>query len=220
MINENIKQIFNQVPQRVQIVAAGKSRAVGEIKQAIAAGIRIVGENYVQEAEEKLKVIGKVVQWHFIGHLQKNKIKRAVKIFDMIQTLDCFETAQGINQVCGQENRVMPVLIEVNSAREKEKFGLFPEDAESLIREIYQFKHIKVVGLMTMGPNFSNQEELRPYFRETRQLFERIKSLNLPGVEMRYLSMGMSDSYQIAIQERANLVRIGTAIFGKRRPRH
>ena len=217
MISENIKQIFAQVPEGVQIVAAGKSRAVDEIKQAIASGIRIVGENYVQEAEEKQKLIGRVAQWHLIGHLQRNKIKRAVKIFDMIQTLDSLEIAQGIDKVCGQENRVMPVLIEINSAREKDKFGLFPEDVELLIKETSQLKHIKITGLMTMGPDLSNREELRPYFKNTRQLFERIKSLNFPGVEMRYLSMGMSDSYQIAIQEGANLVRIGTAIFGRRK---
>jgi len=220
MIRENIKNVFAQMPDGIQIVAAGKSRSIAEIQEAIAAGIRIVGENYVQEAEDKFRVIGRAVQWHFIGHLQRNKIKRAVEIFDMIQTLDSDEIAQGIDKVCGLKNKVMPVLIEINSAREEQKFGVLPENTELLIRRISQSKHIKISGLMTMGPNLLNPEELRPYFKETRQLFERIKSMNFPNVEMKFLSMGMSDSYQIAIQEGANLVRIGTAIFGKRKQRN
>ena len=220
MIRENIKNVFAQMPDGIQIVAAGKSRSIAEIQEAIAAGIRIVGENYVQEAEDKFRVIGRAVQWHFIGHLQRNKIKRAVEIFDMIQTLDSDEIAQGIDKVCGLKNKVMPVLIEINSAREEQKFGVLPENTEPLIRRISQSKHIKISGLMTMGPNLLNPEELRPYFKETRQLFERIKSMNFPNVEMKFLSMGMSDSYQIAIQEGANLVRIGTAIFGKRKQRN
>ena len=216
MIKENTRKILAEVPAGIQVVAATKLRKVEEIKQAIEAGIRIVGENYVQEAEDKFRVIGRVVQWHFIGHLQKNKVKRAVEIFDMIQTLDSFKIAQEIDKVCRLRNKVMPVLIEVNCAREKQKFGVLPEQTESLIKEIRQLENMKILGLMTMGPFLENPEELRGYFRETRQLFERIKSLNLPGVEMRYLSMGMSDSYQIAIQEGANLIRIGTVIFGKR----
>jgi pyridoxal phosphate enzyme (YggS family) len=220
MIRENIKKVFAQMPGGIQILAAGKSRSIAEIQEAIAAGIRIVGENYVQEAEDKFRVIGRAVQWHFIGHLQRNKIKRAVEIFDMIQTLDSPEIAQGIDKACGLKNKVMPVLMEINSAREEQKFGVLPENAEPLIKELFQLKHIKINGLMTMGPNLLNPEELRPYFKETHRLFERIKSMNFPNVEMKYLSMGMSDSYQIAIQEGANLVRIGTAIFGKRRQGH
>ena len=205
-----------QLPAGVEVVAATKARRVDELKQAIEAGIKIVGENYVQEAGDKFKVIGRVVQWHFIGHLQRNKVKQAIEIFDMIETLDSLKIAQEIDKACKLKDKVLPVLIEINCAREEQKFGLFPEDAESLIKEFHQFRYIKVLGLMTMGPNLFNPEELRPYFRETRQLYERIKSLNLPNVEMKYLSMGMSDSYQIAIQEGANLVRIGTVIFGKR----
>ncbi len=217
MIKENIERIASLIPIGVQIVAAGKSRSIAELKEAIDAGIEILGENYVREAEEKFKVIGRLVQWHFIGHLQSNKVKRAVEIFDMIETVDSFNIAQQIDRACQLKNKIMPVLIEVNSARERQKFGLFPEDVEPLIRQIGQLKHIKVCGLMTMGPFMEDQEQMRIYFRQTRQLFERMKLLYLPTVEMRYLSMGMSDSYQVAIQEGANLVRIGTAIFGKRR---
>jgi pyridoxal phosphate enzyme (YggS family) len=217
MIKENVKSILVRLPAGVEVVAAGKSRSAEEIRQAVEAGIRIVGENYVQEAEEKFKVIGRTAQWHFIGHLQKNKVKRAVEIFDMIETVDSFKIAEQIDKVCQPKSKVMSVLIEVNSAREKQKFGVFPEDVEPLIEQIRQLKYIKICGLMTMGPFLENIEELRPYFRGIRELFEKIKSLNLAGIEMGYLSMGMSDSYPIAIQEGANLVRIGTAIFGKRR---
>ena len=216
MIRENTRKILAQVPAGIQVVAATKSRRVDQVQEAIEAGIRIVGENYVQETEEKFKVIGRTVQWHFIGHLQKNKVKRAVELFDMIQTLDSLKIAQEIDKACQLQNRVMSVLVEVNCAREKQKFGLFPENVEPFINEIRQLRFIKILGLMTMGPFLEHLEELRGYFRETRQLFERINSLNSPEIEMRYLSMGMSDSYQIAIQEGANLIRIGTVIFGKR----
>ena len=216
IIQENTKRIFSRLPAGIEIVAATKSRSIGEIEQAIKAGVKIIGENYVQEAKDKLDIIGGAVAWHFIGHLQKNKVKEVVEIFDMIETVDSFKIVQEIDKACQSKNRIMPVLIEVNCAREKQKFGLLPEDVEALIRQAHQLSYIKMLGLMTMGPNLSNPEELRPYFKQTHQLFERIKSLNLPGLEMKYLSMGMSDSYQVAIQEGANLVRLGTAIFGKR----
>ncbi len=217
MIKENVRRIFPHLAAGVQLIAATKSRSAAEILEAVEAGIKIIGENYVQEAEKKFKVIGRKVQWHFIGHLQRNKVNRAVEIFDMIETLDSFEIADQINKVCKSKDKVMPVLIEVNCAGEKQKFGFLPEEVESFIERIRQFKYIKILGLMTMGPLLEKPEELRPYFKQTRRLFERIKTLNLANVEMRYLSMGMSDSYQVAIQEGANLVRIGTAIFGKRK---
>ncbi|MBU0549068.1 MAG: YggS family pyridoxal phosphate-dependent enzyme [Candidatus Omnitrophota bacterium] len=217
MIKRNTENLLNRLPAGIQIVAATKARNPEVIKEAIKAGIKIIGENYVQEAEAKYNVLGRVVQWHFIGHLQKNKVKRAVEIFDMIQTIDSFEIAQAIDKACSLKKKVMQVLIEVNSAREKEKFGLFPQDVCSFIEEARQLKNIKINGLMTMGPFLKDASQLRPYFKEARRLFERVKSLNLPGVQMCYLSMGMSDSYQVAVEEGANLIRIGTAIFGRRK---
>ncbi len=216
MIKENVRRISAQLPAGVEIVAAGKLRSVDEIREAIEAGIKIVGENYVQEAEDKFRVFKRMVQWHFIGHLQKNKVSRAVEIFDMIETVDSFKIAQEIDKVCGLKNKVMPVLIEVNCAREKQKFGLLPDEVEPLIERVRQFKFIRVYGLMTMGPFLEKPEELRFYFRETRQLYQRIKSFDFPELEMRYLSMGMSDSYQIAVDEGANLIRVGTGIFGRK----
>ena len=216
MIKENVKKILDELPESVELVAAAKARTPEEIKEAIEAGVKIVGENYVQEARRAFELIGKGVKWHFIGHLQKNKVKRAVKIFDMIETVDSYDLAQEINKRCSQISKIMPVLIEVNSGKEKQKFGVFPEDVLNLIKEISDFSNIKVIGLMTMGPRFGNPEDSRPYFIETRKIFEKIKGLNLPNIEMRYLSMGMTNSYQIAIEEKANMVRIGTLIFGKR----
>ncbi len=217
MIKENVKKILDELPKNIELVAAAKARTSEEIEEAIEAGIKIVGENYVQEAQRVWAVIGKRVKWHFIGHLQKNKVKKAVKIFDMIETVDSYNLAKEISERCSQISKMMPVLIEVNSGKEKQKFGVFPEDVLNLIKEISDFSNIKVIGLMTMGPRFGNPEDSRPYFIETRKIFEKIKGLNLPNIEMRYLSMGMTNSYQIAIEEKANMVRIGTLIFGKRR---
>ena len=215
MIKDNVRKLFDELPPGVRLIAATKSRSAAEILEAVEAGIKTVGENYVQEAEKKFKVVGRRVGWHFIGHLQRNKAKRAVEIFDMIETIDSFDIAGEIDRVCESKDKVMPVLIEVNCAGEKQKSGVLPGEVEPLIEQVRRLKNIKILGLMTMGPFLEDPGQLRPYFRETRRLFERIKSKNLPGVEMRYLSMGMSDSYRIAIREGANLVRIGTAIFGK-----
>jgi len=216
MIEENVKKILDELPENVELVAAAKTRTPEEIKEAIEAGVKIVGENYVQEARRAFEVIGKKVKWHFIGHLQKNKVKKAVKIFDMIETVDSYDLAQEINKRCNQISKIMPVLIEINSGKEKQKSGVFPEGVMDLIKKISNFPNIKIMGLMTMGPRFGNPEDSRPYFIETRKIFKKIRERNLPCVEMKYLSMGMTNSYQIAIEEKANMVRIGTLIFGKR----
>ncbi len=216
MIKKNVKKILDELPKNVDLVAAAKTRTSEEILEAIKAGVKIIGENYVQEAQKAFEVIGRKVRWHFIGHLQKNKVKRAVKIFDMIETVDSYPLAHEINERCKQIDKIMPILIEINSGREKQKFGIFPEEALDLVQEVSSLPQIKIMGLMTMGPRFGNPEDSRPYFIETRKIFEKIKALNLPSVEMKYLSMGMTNSYQIAIEEKANMVRIGTLIFGKR----
>lgn len=211
-IRDNIRDILTSLPGHVELVAATKSRSVEEILEAIEGGVKIVGENYTQEAEEKFRAIGSKVKWHFIGHLQKNKVKKAVRIFDMIETIDSVEIAAAIDKACAEIKKVMPVLIEVNSGKEENKSGVLPEDVENLIKDISGFKNIKPVGLMTMGPFFENPEDYRQYFKAARQLFDRIKI----NYDIKYLSMGMSDSYHIAIQEGASLVRIGAGIFGPR----
>ncbi len=213
---QNISRILSELPDGVQLVAAAKTRQPEEILEAVEAGIKIIGENYVQEAERAYGVIGNRVKWHFIGHLQKNKATKAVKFFDMIETVDSMEIAREIDKRCAQINKIMPVLIEVNSGREKQKAGVLPENIEPLVREVATLPRIRVMGLMTMGPRQGNPEASRPYFVATKKIFEEIKQLNLPNIEMKYLSMGMSNSYRIALEEGANIVRLGTVLFGER----
>jgi hypothetical protein len=217
LIKQNVEEILAELPGGVELVAAAKTRTPEEILNAVEAGVEIIGENYVQEAKRAYEVVGKRAEWHFIGTLQKHNVRRKmVEIFDMIETVTSLEIAREIEKRCAQINKVMPVLIEVNSGREEQKSGVLPEDAEQLIREVSGLRNIKVMGLMTMGPRFGNPEDSRPYFVETRKIFERIKELDLPNAEMRFLSMGMTNSYKIAIEEGANIVRIGTKIFGER----
>jgi len=216
MIKENIKKILSELPEGVKLVAAAKTRTPGEIKEAIEAGLEIVGQNYVQEAEIAWQEIGSCVKWHMIGHLQSNKAKIAARIFDMIETIDSMKLASVLDRVCADINKVMPVLIEINSGEETQKAGVLPMDAVPLIQAMSGFKNIRVMGLMTMGPFSDDPEDARPYYRRTRQLFDELKAMNIHNLEMRYLSMGMSDSYRVAVEEGANLVRIGTMIFGER----
>jgi pyridoxal phosphate enzyme (YggS family) len=216
MIEENVAKIFTELPEGVELVAAAKTRTPEEILQAADAGVRVIGENYVQEAQRAIELVGHKVKWHFIGHLQRNKVKKAIKIFDMIETVDSLDLAKEIDKRSAQEGKIMPVLIEINSGKEPQKFGVIPEETEGFLQEAGGFKNMKIKGLMTMGPAFGDPENARPFFVETKKLFDKIKSLNIPGIEMRYLSMGMTNSYRVAIEEGANLIRIGTKIFGPR----
>ncbi len=213
---EQITNFLNDLPPYVTVVAAAKTRTLDEVRAAIRAGIKILGYNYVQEAQRMFDAIGKIVQWHMIGHLQRNKVKPAVRLFDMIETLDSVRLAEEVDRRCAEMGKVMPVLIEVNSGREQNKAGVLPEQVEELAAQLSAFKNLRVQGLMTMGPILDHPEEYRPYFKTTRLIFERIEKLNLPNVEMKFLSMGMSDSYLIAIEEGANMIRIGTKLFGRR----
>ena len=215
-IKQNVQKILSELPSGVELVAAAKTRRPEEILEAIESGVKIIGENYVQEAERAYELVGNKAKWHFIGYLQKNKAKKAVKIFDMIETVDSVEIAEELDKRCAQIGKVMSVLVEINSGREIQKSGVVPENAEQLIRDISSLQNIKVMGLMTMGPRFGNPEDSRPYFVETRKIFEKVKKLDLPNIEMRYLSMGMTNSYHIALEEGANMVRIGTKLFGER----
>ena len=216
MIRDNVQRVLEELPPGVQLVGAAKTRTPDEILQAIEAGMAIVGENYVQEAERAFQVIGHRVKWHLIGHLQRNKVKKAVPIFDMIETVDSMKLAREIDKVCHKMEKIMPILIEINSGEEDQKAGVLPSQAASVIREIATLERVKVKGLMTMGPFTGDPEEARPYFRKTRELFEEVRGMRIPGVDLRYLSMGMSNSYRVALEEGANLVRIGTKIFGER----
>tara|TARA_Y100000310_G_scaffold344846_1_gene459966 strand:- start:259 stop:897 length:639 start_codon:yes stop_codon:yes gene_type:complete len=201
------------IPAHVTLLAATKTRTSEEIQQAIAAGINNIGENYVQEAEGK-NFNGATL--HLIGHLQTNKVKTAVKLFDLIETVDSEKLAKEINKQAQLIGKTMPVLIEINSGNEESKTGIPPEQAIKLITKISELKNINIQGLMTMAPYTKDPELSRPYFKATKQLFDKIKAANIPNIEMNILSMGMSHSYEIAIEEGATEVRIGTALFGER----
>jgi len=215
-ISENVHRLLKELPPDVQLVAAAKTRTPEEITLALNAGIKILGENYVQEAEQHHSVIGNLVKWHCIGHLQKNKVKKAVAIFDMIETVDSLELAQEIDKRCQQIGKIMEILLEVNSGHESQKSGIIPENVVALAQSVSTLPNIKLMGLMTMGPAVGDPEDSRPYFVTTRQVFDELKLLAMPNVEMKYLSMGMTNSYRVALAEGANMVRLGTLIFGER----
>lgn len=216
MIKDNIKKILEELPDGVVLVGAAKTRTPEEVLEAINAGLEIIGENYVQEAEKAFAVIGQKAKWHMIGHLQSNKANKAVKVFDMIETVDSVKLAKAIDRASGNIGKVMDLLIEINSGKEPQKAGVMPDDAISLIIEISKLNNVSIRGLMTMGPFTGDPEDARPYFNKTRDIYNKIKEMNIDSVEMRYLSMGMSNSYKIALEEGANMVRIGTNIFGER----
>jgi hypothetical protein len=216
MIRENVRRILGEIPPSVEVVAAAKGRTPGEILEAIEAGIRIVGENYVQESKIAIEAIGARAKWHMIGRLQRNKVHRAAHFFDLVETVDSLPLACALDAACGRIGKVMPVLVEINSGREAGKVGVLPEEAEGLLYAIANLPHLRVVGLMTMGPQVADPEGARPCFRKTRRLLEDLRSLPLANVDLAVLSMGMSDTYRAAIEEGATMVRIGTKIFGVR----
>ena len=229
-ISANYARIARQIPDGVTIVVSCKTRTAEEIEEVIDAGGTDIGENYVQEAGQIYSALRKKatkVRWHMIGHLQTNKINKALRIFDIIQTIDSLEKAIAVDKrVQGAGQKIVPIYIEINIGSEDSKAGirpaeheLFEEYIEKLVRDMSDLSHLRLEGLMTMGPRFGNPEDVRPYFRRARRIFERIKGLDLPNVDMKYLSMGMTNSYKVAIEEGSNMVRIGTAIFGKRNDR-
>ncbi|MFW6150544.1 MAG: YggS family pyridoxal phosphate-dependent enzyme [Chloroflexota bacterium] len=216
-IQANVRRVLAELPTGVELVVAAKTRTPEEVQQAVEAGASIVGENYVREAKTAYEVVGTRARWHFIGTLSAHAVRRSMlQMFDMIETVDSIELAKEIDRKCAPIEKVMPVLIEVNSGREAQKSGALPEDVERLVRDASGLHHVEVQGLMTMGPFVGEPDDFRPYFRVTKDLFDRLAALGLPNVDMRYLSMGMTQSYRVAIEEGANLVRIGTAIFGER----
>jgi pyridoxal phosphate enzyme (YggS family) len=206
-------------PSAVRLMAVTKTVHDDRIVEAVQAGVDIIGENYVQEAKRKLETIGKSGEWHMIGRLQTNKAKYAVRLFDMIQSVDRMELAVEIDRQARAAGLVMKILIEVNVAGEATKSGVPITDAVKLVRTVAPLPNLSVRGLMTMPPWFDDPEETRPFFRALRDLRDRIETEGLPRVEMRELSMGMTGDYAVAIEEGATIVRIGRGIFGERPPR-
>lgn len=215
-IKDSVKIILGKIPEGVTLVAAAKTRSLEEVRAAVDAGIRHVGYNYIQEAMPIIKALGEKVQWHMIGHLQTNKAKYVAELFDMCQTVDSWRLAKYLDHRCEMVDRALPVLVEVNSGEESNKTGVLPDKVVPLVMKMRGLKYLHLQGLMTMGPRFGDPENSRPYFKLTREVFENLRAKELEPIEMKYLSMGMSNSYQIAIEEGANIVRIGTRLFGKR----
>ncbi len=215
-ITENTQRLLSSLPPEIIVLAAAKGRTAEEIETVVSAGITHIGHNYVQEGARMASAIAPEVRrhttWHMIGHLQRNKTQPALQIFDVIDTLDSLALAADIER--RGQGKTISVLIEVNSGHEINKSGIFPENVAGLLDSLGVYPHVQVVGLMTIGPQTEHPEGLRPYFRLTRQVFEEAVR-QFPST-MRILSMGMSDSYQVAIEEGASMIRIGTLIFGPR----
>ncbi len=225
-IADNLKTVTDRIasaarrsgrdPSSVKLVVVTKTVDVDRIREAVAAGGMLLGENRVQEAKDKIEKLGRLASWHLIGHLQTNKAKYAVKLFDVIHSVDNIGLAKEIDVQAARINKVQDVLIEISIAGEASKAGVAADQALYLVAEAAKLKHISIKGLMTMPPFSDNPENSRPYFRKLKELTRQIGKENLPGVSMDELSMGMSGDFEVAIEEGATLVRVGTAIFGER----
>ncbi len=226
-IEENLKEIESRIRKaaeksgkgkdEIKLVAVTKTVESDRIKEAIRLGVKIIGENRVQEAEEKFKEITEKVEKHLVGHLQTNKVKKAVELFDLIQSVDSIHLAEEISKRSQGIGKMMEVLVEVNTSGEKTKFGVEPEQTMSLVESISKLDGIKIRGLMTIGLFSDDPEATRPCFKKLKILFDEIESIKIPNVEMIYLSMGMTSDFEVAIEEGSNMVRIGTGIFGFRK---
>ncbi len=200
-------------------MAVSKTVPVDRLKEAVAAGQHIFGENYLQEARPKIAALGEGISWHFVGHLQTRKAKAVVGHFELIHSVDRLKLAQALEQAAAQLNIVQDILIQVNLAGEDTKSGVSPEEVPDLLAEIGKLSHLRVLGLMTMPPWFADPERVRPYFRTLRELRDRLRELQVAGTPLPELSMGMTGDFEVAVEEGTTLVRVGTAIFGERAAR-
>lgn len=204
-------------PQTVRLVAVSKTVPVSRVQEAIQAGVTILGENYIQEARDKINsLMAFPVSWHFIGHLQSNKAKYAVRLFDLIHSVDSLKLARELNKQAQKNAKIQQILIQINISQEETKSGISAEDAVNLISEISQLENLSIKGLMTMPPYFNQPEKVQPFFAALRELRDQIESKAIPNVSMDQLSMGMTGDFEVAIEEGATMVRVGTAIFGER----
>jgi PLP dependent protein len=200
----------------IKLLGASKSQSIDAIEAAIATGVKLIGENYVQEAKEKKDRITAAVEWHMIGHLQRNKAKAAIELFDILETLDNLALARELDKEASKRGKKVRVFIEVNLGNEESKSGIAKNQLVSLVEEVASLSNMRVEGLMTVPPFRENLEEVRPFFRELTDLRERLNELRLPNIDIRELSMGMTYDYTVAIEEGATIVRVGTALFGPR----
>ncbi|MDP2992014.1 MAG: YggS family pyridoxal phosphate-dependent enzyme [Deltaproteobacteria bacterium] len=226
MLSENIDAVQKKIseaagragrdPSGVKLLAVSKTVPVARLREAISYGLKLFGENYVQEARAKIKEVGPGVSWHFIGRLQTNKAKYAVRLFDLIHSLDNEELAIELNRRAAAVPRIMPVLIEVNLSGEENKGGIAPDTLLPFLEKVAVLPNLSVRGLMTMPPFFADPEKARPYFRHLKDLGEEIRVRNIPNIRLEELSMGMTGDFEVAVEEGATIVRIGTALFGPR----
>ncbi|MCR5027521.1 MAG: YggS family pyridoxal phosphate-dependent enzyme [Methanobrevibacter sp.] len=226
MIVDNIKEIYNEInetcskvnrdPSEVTLIAVSKTKPYTDVEKALESGCVDYGENKVQELDQKYDLLPKDINWHMIGHLQRNKVKYLVGKAKMIHSVDSLRLANQIEKEYAKKDMIAMVLIEVNMAGEESKFGIKPDETESLIREISTLEHVKVCGLMTIAPYTLEPEENRKYFKGLRELSVDIASKNIDNVSMDELSMGMSGDYNVAIEEGSTMIRVGTKIFGER----
>ncbi|MCD7814718.1 MAG: YggS family pyridoxal phosphate-dependent enzyme [Lachnospiraceae bacterium] len=226
MLKDNLQEVEERIAHacaragrdrdEVLLIAVSKTKPVEMIEEIYQEGIRAFGENHPQEIREKFPLLPADIQWHMIGHLQTNKIKYVIDRACMIHSVDSLHLAEAISKAAVKSDRVMPILIEVNMAREASKFGVLPEETESLIRQIAPLPGIHIEGLMTIAPYTDQPEENRIYFREMKKLNIDIGAKNIDNVCMRHLSMGMTGDYEVAIEEGATMIRVGTGIFGAR----
>ena len=225
-IRENVQFVRNKIteacqrsgrdPEEVELVAITKTVDVEQINEAMEAGILVVGENRVQEAWRKFQEVGEKAQWHMVGHLQTNKVKRVLQFADMIHSVDSVYLAREIQTQAEKLDRTIEILIQVNTSGEESKFGLEPEVTIGAIEAISAFSNLAIKGLMTIGAFLPNPEDVRPCFKLLRDLKGRVNEHKITGVEIGTLSMGMTNDYEVAIEEGSTMVRVGTAIFGKR----
>jgi len=204
-------------PREIKLLAAAKSQNVELVQAAIAAGVRLIGENYVQEAEEKRHAISEAVEWHMIGHLQRNKVKTALSTFNLIQSLDSVALARELDKEGRRNGKKVRTLIEINLGDEQSKSGIGRNKVAELVERVSELAHLQVEGLMAVPPFKENPEEIRPYFRSLRELQVELQGRKIPNGSFNELSMGMTHDYPIAVEEGATIVRIGTALFGARK---
>ena len=226
MLEENLAKVKENIriacekagrdPSEVKLIAVSKTKPVEMLKEAYDLGVRVFGENKVQELEKKIDELPKDISWQMIGHLQRNKVKYIAGRVDLIHSVDSYRLAEEINVQAKKKGVVIPILIEVNVAGEETKFGVSPEDAVELVEEISQLDGVKVSGLMTIAPYVVDSEENRPVFHKIKDLSIDIATKNIDNVSMDILSMGMTGDYMVAIEEGATMVRVGTGIFGER----
>ncbi|MBN2799093.1 MAG: YggS family pyridoxal phosphate-dependent enzyme [Deltaproteobacteria bacterium] len=218
-IERNVRALLEAVPEGVTVVGAVKTRSPDEVRAAVGAGLRHIGHNYVQEAEAMRAACGfdSGVVWHGIGHIQRRKARKSVQLFDLVETVDSIALGLALQRAAEAEGKALPVLVEVNSGVEEAKAGVHPDQALDLIRSLVALPNLRVQGLMTLGPADTDAEGLRAAFRLTRQLFEAVASVE--GAAPLHLSMGMSSSWEVAVEEGATSIRVGTSLFGARAPR-